>query len=155
MFVGLSAALMLFVPPAYADTIYIWTDENGVKHYSNSQPPEDVDQVNTIEGIQYDDTSDKQYREAYDRMVNDAAREADRHFEENAQKEAQRIEAERQKEQDAYNQRIAAERARLLKEIEELKSRGYGPTFTKGMQDNQIRRIQEQLDQLKPIMEGT
>ncbi len=152
---GLSAAVMLFALSAFADTIYIWTDENGVKHYSNSQPPEDVERIETIEGVQYDDASGNQHRDAYDRMVRKAAQEADRHFEDNARKEAERIEAEKQKEQDAHNQQVAAERAKLLQQIEEIKSRGYSATFTKGMQDNLIRQLQEKLDQLKPSMEGT
>lgn len=29
--------------PAFSDNVYVWTDENGVKHYSNSGPSELVD----------------------------------------------------------------------------------------------------------------
>ena len=147
--VGMAAALTLAAHAVTADTIYTWTDENGVKRYSNSQPPEDAGQVNTIEGVQYDDAGGDANRQAYDRMVKEAAQEADRQFKQQEQEKAQRAEAQKQKEAKAEALRIAEERNRLLKQIEEIKNRGYSPTFTKGMQDNLIREVQEKIDKLE------
>ena len=42
---------MLLGGTAMADTIYTWTDADGVKRYSNHQPPEGVDNVETIEEV--------------------------------------------------------------------------------------------------------
>lgn len=147
--VGMAAALALAAHAAAADTIYTWTDENGVKRYSNSQPPEDAGQVETIEGVRYDDAGSDANRQAYDRMVKEAAQEADRQFKQQEQEKAQRAEAQKQKEAKAEALRIAEERDRLLKQIEEIKNRGYSPTFTKGMQDNLIREVQEKIDKLE------
>ncbi|MDA8141771.1 MAG: DUF4124 domain-containing protein, partial [Desulfobacteraceae bacterium] len=41
-------ALLLTIP-AFGDTIYIWTDKNGVKRFSD-QPPADVEEFETVQG---------------------------------------------------------------------------------------------------------
>jgi len=147
--VGMAAALTLAAHAATADTIYTWTDENGVKRYSNSQPPDDAGQVQTIEGVRYDDAGGDANRQAYDRMVKEAAQEADRQFNQQEQEKARRIETKKQQEATAEALRVAQERDRLMKQIEEIKNRGYSATFTKGMQDNLIREVQEKIDKLE------
>lgn len=41
--------VLLLTIPALGDTIYIWTDKNGVKRFSD-QPPTDVDKFETVDG---------------------------------------------------------------------------------------------------------
>ncbi len=43
------AILILLQTPAFSDSVYVWTDEKGVKHYSNTGPSE------IIEGYQKED----------------------------------------------------------------------------------------------------
>jgi hypothetical protein len=145
----MAVGLCLLGQPVIADTIYTWTDADGVKRYSNSQPPDDAENVQTIQEIEYDQAGDDRTRQEFDRMVEDASQNADRHFEEQAQQEAQEAEAEQQQQQDAETQRIEAERAKLQKEIDDIEGRALGPTFTTGMKENQIRLIQEKIDQLE------
>ena len=145
---GLTAFFVLLGSTTMADTIYTWTDADGVKRYSNAQPPEGVGDVQTIEEVQYDDTGADQNRRNYEAMVKAASKEADRHFEQQDRKKAMQAEAKRRREQAAQDEKVAEERARLMKEIEAIEKRGYSATFTKGMKENLIKEVQAKIDQL-------
>ena len=147
--IGLAALICLLTPLAYGGTIYTWTDENGVKRYSNAQPPEDAEQVRTIEEVRTDPAENDRLRQEYERMVEEASREADRYLKEQAEKKALEEEATRNQQAAEQSQRVEAERNRLLKEMEAIQNRGLGPTFTLGMKENLIRQIQEQIEQLE------
>lgn len=147
--IALVAILLLVGNASSAGTIYTWTDADGVKHYSNEQPPEDNENVQTIEEVQYDQAGAERNRQEYNRMVKEASEKADRHFNEQAREKALK-EEERQKQQiEAKEQRIAEQRARLEKEIQTIRNRALGPNFTKGMQDNLVRQLQKKIDQLE------
>ncbi|MCB2147903.1 MAG: DUF4124 domain-containing protein [Deltaproteobacteria bacterium] len=144
-----TALFFLFGSTIFADTIYTWTDAGGVKRYSNSQPPEDAENVQTIQEIPYNQRSDDQQRREYDRMVEDASKGADRHFEEQADKKAQEEEARQQQQLEAQARRIEQERAKLQKEIDDIQGRGLSRTFSPGQKEYLIRQIQEKIDQLE------
>jgi acyl-CoA reductase-like NAD-dependent aldehyde dehydrogenase len=146
---NLTVWFFLFGGTVTAGTIYTWTDADGVKRYSNSQPPEDAENVQTIDEIQYDQRGDDQRRQEYNRMVERASKSADRHFEEQAREKERQAEARQQREQDARDQQLEKARAELLKQIDDLQKRGYSATFTKGMKENLINGIQEKIDQLE------
>lgn len=145
---SLTALLLLAGNTVAADTIYTWRDADGVKRYSNSQPPEDAADVQTIREIQYDQSGNNQRRQKYDRMVESASESADRHFEEQADKKAREANARREQQRAQQTRQIEEERARLQKQIEDLMGRALGPTFTTGMKENQIKQIQEKINQL-------
>jgi len=46
---GLAIAALLVAPLASADTIYTWTDENGVRHMTNIPPVESAEDLDIIE----------------------------------------------------------------------------------------------------------
>ncbi len=151
---SLTALFFLYGNQGVADTIYRWTDADGVKRYSNSQPPDDVENVQTIEEIQYDQVGDDQNRQEYNRMVEDASQGADRHFKEQAEQKDREAEAERQQQLEAQAQRIEEERAKLQKEIDDLEGRGLGPTFSAGQKENLIKQVQERIDHLENNPDG-
>lgn len=132
-----------------AGTIYTWTGADGVKRYANSQPPEDAENVQTIDEIQYDQRGDNQRRQEYNRMVERASESADRHFEEQAREKERQAEARQQREQDAKDQQLEKARAELLRQIDNIQNRGYSATFTQGMKENLINAVQEKIDQLE------
>ena len=134
--------------PAPAGMIYTWTDADGVKRYSNSQPPENADNVRTIEEVEYDPAGADRNREEFNRMVEGASEEADRHFDQQARKKAQQAATQQRQKKEAAERQSADEKARLMNEIEAIRNRALGPNFTKGMQDNLIRQLQEKIDQL-------
>lgn len=149
VFFSLTAMFFLLGNTVVADTIFTWTDADGVKRFSNSQPPEDVENVQTIREIQADPDGADRNRQEFERMAEQAGREADRHFEEQAEKKARAAEAERQQQLDALDRKIEVERARLQQEIAAIDGRGLGPNFTTGMKDNLIGQIQEKIDRLE------
>jgi hypothetical protein len=146
---SLTALFFLFGNTVIAGTIYMWTDADGVMRYSNSEPPEDAENVQTIQEIQYDQRGDDQLRQEYDRMVEDASQNADRHFEKQAQQKAEEAAAERQKKQDAQTRRIEQERAQLQKAIDDLEGRALSPTFSAGQKAYLIKQVEERIDQLE------
>ncbi len=139
----------LFSGFASAGTIYTWTDADGVKRYSNSQPPEDVKSLEMVQEVHSDQADDAKKRQEFDRMAEEAGKEADSYFEEQAQKKAQEEETEREEQLVEQSQGIEEELARLRKAIEDIQNRGLGPRFTNGMKENQIRLVQEKIDQLE------
>lgn len=152
--VGWVALFCLFGQTVVAGTIYTWTDADGVKRYSNSQPPEDVENLQSIPEIQYDQAGDDQNRQTYNRMVEDASQSADRHFEEQAQQKAQAAQAERTQQMAAQAQRNEEERAKLQKNIDDLKGRALSTTFSKGQKEYLIKQVQEKIDQLENNPDG-
>ena len=59
---------------SYGD-IYTWTDENGVRHYSNA-PPEDADDAKAVfPEYQYDEKADKKQRETEQKQMKSLIKE--------------------------------------------------------------------------------
>ncbi len=50
--------MLLLAPSTVSARIYIWTDAEGVKHYSQEPPPEDATEVMVQEEMRYDASSD-------------------------------------------------------------------------------------------------
>ena len=146
---SLTALFFLFGNTVIADTIYTWTDADGVKRYSNSKPPEDVENVQTIQEIQYDQRGDDQRRQEYDRMVEDASQSADRHFKEQAEQKAQNAKAERRQQLEAQAQQIEKTRSKLQKAIDDLEGRALSRTFSNGQKEYLIKQVEEKIDQLE------
>lgn len=141
---------LLFVSSiALAGTIYTWTDADGVKRYSNSQPPEDAENVESVEEIQNDEQQANQQRQEYDTMVKEAGEDADRHFEEQAEKETQEAEEKRQAELAERTRQIIEEQARLSQEIADIENRALSPTYTMGMKNNQIEQLKKKIAELE------
>jgi predicted transcriptional regulator len=145
----LTACLLLAGNTALAGVIYTWTDADGVRRYSNAQPPEGAENVKTIEEIQYEQQDTDQRRRDFNRMAEEAGKAADQHFEEQDEKKQQAAEAQRQRQQAEKSRQVAEEQANLQKQIEALQARGLGPNFSAGQRDNLIRQLQEQIDQLE------
>ena len=87
-------------------------------------------------------------RQAYDKMVEEATREADEYLQEK-QEQHKATAADRQATPDnTLEQRIRAERQRILTEMDTVRGRGLGPNFTQGMKDNLLQELQEKLGAL-------
>lgn len=145
----LTISLLFVSPIALAGTIYTWTDEDGVKRYSNSQPPENAKNVESIQEFQYDEQKADAQRQAYDTMVKKAGEEADLHFEQQAEKKAKEAEERRQAELDERTRQIVEEQARLRQEIANIENRGLSTTFTMGMKEKQIKQIKKKITELE------
>jgi flagellar biosynthesis GTPase FlhF len=138
----------MLVSGAMAGTIYTWTDADGVKRYSNAQPPEGAENVKTIDEVQSRQDDNSQIRQEYDRMVDEASQEADQHFEKQSEKKARARDTEKQRGKEQRNQQLEQERQKLLKEIDALRNRGLSATFSEGQREYLIKQIQDQIDQI-------
>ena len=147
---GMIVIWLALYTPAAAETIYTWTDKDGTKRFSNEHPPEGVTEYKT-ETVSSDDPRlrpSNQRRQSYDQMVERAKAES-------VELETRRKEAEaaRQKE---LNRQAEAERQRsidkqvkaLEQQIAAVKNRGLSTTYSKGMRDAQIKKLQDQIDRL-------
>ena len=107
-----------FVTSLHAD-IYSWTDENGVKHFSNA-PPADAENV-TVEfkEYQYDAKADRQRIELEEEEWEDLIRQAERE----EKKERKRAEAERRNRKPTRAELIESEKQRLLNQITMLQEK--------------------------------
>jgi hypothetical protein len=144
--ITLTLLVLLLTLPAFGDTIYIWTDKNGVKRFSD-QPPAGGEEFETVQGEKAE--TEKDNREGLQQMFQQVEQENREAEQRRAEREAERkAEAERRAEA-AKQARIQAERDRLQEQIDALNKRALSPTFTQGMRDNQIKALQEQIDQLK------
>lgn len=66
-------AVLLTVSPVQAE-IYSWTDENGVRHYSDT-PPGDSSKVTVANEIPHDQEADQKIRDDHQQMVQQADEE--------------------------------------------------------------------------------
>lgn len=87
-------------------------------------------------------------RRAYDKMVEEATKEADEYLQEK-ENEIKAAEAETQAQQDAaLDERIRAEQERIKAKMDVVQGRGLSTTFSQGMKDNLLQQQQVKLDQL-------
>ncbi len=87
-------------------------------------------------------------RQAYNKMVEEATREAEEYLQEkeNAKKAA---EAKAQSKKDAaLSEKIEVESQRIIAEMDGIRQRGIGSGFSQGMKDNLLKQLQDKLDLL-------
>jgi len=58
--IGLAAVLLCCFYSGVSADIYVWTDEHGVKHFSNYAPPADAEVLMQTEELPYDEQADKE-----------------------------------------------------------------------------------------------
>ena len=138
--------------PRAEDTIHTWTDEQGVRHFSDSEPMEDGRNPEIyIQGGNETPSSNQEARRrsSFDNMVESARIEANRLEQERKQAEAERKRRQKEEAEQRRQAAIEAKRGELQKKIDALMNRALSRTFSQGMRDNQIKAIQEQIDQLE------
>jgi len=136
LFILLIFFTALFTTYAYAD-IYSWTDEKGVKHYSN-QPPSDVEAKVVFDEYQHDSAADEKRIEMDQNEFQSLIKEIDEtERKEKAEQQRKAAEAEKNKPPTA-EEKVAAEKARLEKKIADLEAK---PLDYFGSQKNKRVRI--------------
>lgn len=155
LFYLILALLWLAPGPSNAqdqDKIYMWTDSQGIRHYSSRPPGDKAADVTVIDAT--DDPSsgsDQQNtrRESFDRMVDRANSQARRLEEQRRREEAAEAEKRKQEEIQRRQAELEAKRKALQEKIKVLENRALSPTFSQGMRDNLIKDLQEQIDELE------
>lgn len=112
----------LLVSPLYAD-IYSWTDEKGVKHFSNV-PPADAENVEVqFKEYQYDKKSDQQRFEMEQQEWKTLIEDIENDEKREKAEQKRRAEAAKRNQPPTREELIEAERERLLNKIKELEEK--------------------------------
>ena len=124
----------------YAGSVYYWTDDNGVRHYSNTGIPDDVEAAD----VRPEEAPSPQAPEASD--ISDTDREPpDATPSEDDAEQADRDGEGETRMDDRMAARAEKEKQRLESEIKKIKGLAIGKSFTQGMKDARMRPLQEQL----------
>lgn len=140
-------AVLLLASHTPAGTIYIWTDADGVKHFSDTPPPQGVEDYDTAQGVIGDSGSDQ--REGFQQMMKEVEQENIQADQEKGTRKAAQAAAEKEQEAAEQQKRIQAERDRLQKKIDELNNRALSPTFSEGMRQAQIDAILKEMENIE------
>lgn len=132
--------------------IYIWTDKNGIKHYSD-HPPQNQDNYEIqVESQTYrhDEAADKKRTETENRQLQGLIEEIDKSYE--AEQQEQKLKAaEAQKNRPpTRDEKIAAEREKLEQKISKLEEQ---PLEYFGSQKNKRVRIGYYRYRLEALLE--
>lgn len=137
------ASLSLFIAgQLYAGSVYFWTDENGVRHFSNTGVPEDVQEAD----VRPEESSPPQSSES----IGESGPDTDRKKPPAAPQEEEAGQtAPGSGGGEQIDERLAAkaekERQRLEAEIKRIEGRSMSKTYTQGMKDAQLAPLKEQL----------
>jgi len=116
--------------------IFSWTDENGVKHYSNS-PPSDIDDVKVeFKESQTNNNVAQDSSESEDEGLEELLKDIEN--DERAEAAERQRETTAQDQEQTLEQRIENEKSRLTEKIAELEEK---PLDYFGSQRNKISRI--------------
>ena len=146
-FMGLM--ILLSAGMVQAGTVYYWTDENGVRHFSNTGPPDDVQDVGTkaetrstlpVEAEPPPVEAEPEQMTGNEPNPDSAGIQGNQS--DSSPTFRERVEA-------AQQERIARqaedERRRLQAEIEQVEQRSLSRTFTEGMRDARLNPLRQQL----------
>ncbi len=141
-FMWLAALIVLFSTGILnAQTVYEWTDENGVRHFSNTGAPPDAEAVGT--------TAEKVAPPAVEEQEAQEAAGEENEVLSNAPPSGSPSQTVRERAEEAQREQVAKraedERQRLQNEISQIEQRGLSRTFTEGMRANQLQPLREQL----------
>ena len=134
------SVLTFFCVSTLAAEIYIWTDEKGVKHYSDHPPEnaENYDVQTESQTSQHDGEADKKRKEAEQEQVQEFIKETDENYEQQQREEKLKAAEAEKNRPPTQEEKIAAEQERLEMKISELEEQ---PLEYFGSQRNKIARI--------------
>ena len=134
----LTIALTIFGVPNIMAEVYTWTDENGVKHFSD-QPPADANGAKpAFPTYEYDAAADKQRTETDSQELQKVIRSIDEDHEKAQQEEKRRQEEAEANRPPSMEEKVAAEREKLNQKIADLEAK---PLDFFGSQRNKIQTI--------------
>jgi hypothetical protein len=125
----------------WAGTVYEWTDENGVRHFSNTGAPAEVEAIATTteETVppEADEKAAQSTQQEQDEILSDAPAPG-------SPTPSVREQAE-QLQQERLARQVEEERRRLEAEIAQIEQLSVGVSFTPGMKAARKEPLQEQL----------
>jgi hypothetical protein len=135
----LAFALTVFgIPNSFAE-VYTWTDEDGIKHFSDQPPQDPKDRVKpAFPSYKYNEAADRQQNETDSKELQKIVESIDETYEKEQQEAKQRQAEEEANRPPTMEERVAAEREKLNQKIAELEAK---PLEFFGSQRNKIRML--------------
>ena len=118
--------------------IYTWTDENGIKHFSDGPPAEARGAKPAFQEYKYDEAADRQRTESDQKEIQKAVKDINQEYAEAEQKKKRQEEEAEENKPPTMEEKIEDERTKLNLKIAELESL---PLEHFGSQQNKIRSI--------------
>ena len=140
--------LTFFCAASLDAKIYTWTDEKGVKHYSDT-PPENIEnyEVHTeSKTYQYDEEADKQRTETDQKLIQSLIQEDDENAEKQRREKKLRDKEAEKNQPPTQEEKIAAEKEKLEEKISFLAEQ---PLEYFGNELNRHRYIEHYRSRLK------
>jgi len=104
--------------------VYTWTDEDGVKHYSDQPPSDPKYRVNPLfKSYEYDEAADRQRTEDDNKQLQKIVKSIDEEYDQRQQEEKRQQEEAEQNRPPTLEERAAAERERIQQAIAELEAK--------------------------------
>ena len=146
------SALTLFCISTADAKIYIWTDENGVKHYSDHLPEgvENYEIQVESQSYRHDQAADKKPGENEQKELQGLIREIDENYEKKQQEKKLKAEEAEKNRPPTREEKIAAEREKLEQKISDLEKQ---PLEYFGSQKNKRVRIGYYRYRLEALLE--
>lgn len=156
--IGLFVIIFLSLPNfnSHADTIYSWTDQDGVRKFSNLSPEGDVEDFEVIEEVPLSETADTRDETVEEETV-DLVQEPEIENEDidlrtmEIQIPPQETESEETVNNDIEEQsdlKIEAEKTRLREEINRIDQLAVGKGLSLPRKNTMIQNLQDQLELL-------
>lgn len=147
--------------PGFADEqIYKWTGDDGVLHFSDQPPEDEVGNYDTIKipkdkslpDTATNDESEETLRSGYDQMVENAKQEMLQNDQEQEQKKIAQAQEEKEKAEEERLAKIEAKQKLLRDKIDNIKKRPFdNKQWTPGFKNAQINLLQTQIDELEKL----
>jgi hypothetical protein len=118
--------------------VYTWTDENGVKHFSDAPPAEAKGAKPAFQAYEYDEAADRQRTESDAKEIKKAVKNINQEYAEAEQEKRRQEEEAEANRPPTMEERIQDERTKLNLKIAELESL---PLDHFGSQRNKIQTI--------------
>ena len=118
--------------------VYTWTDENGVKHFSDQQPADAKGAKPAFSAYEYDEAADKKRTETDSKELQNVINTIDKNYEKEQQAEKQRQAEAEANQPPTMAEAVAAEREKLVLKIAELEA---APLDFFGSQRNKTQTI--------------
>ena len=134
----LTFALTVFGVTAPNAEVYTWTDENGVKHFSDRLPADANGAKQAFPAYEYDEAADKKRTESESQELEKVVKTIDEEHEKAEQEERQRQKEAEENQIPTMEEKVVAEREKLNQKIAELEEQ---PLEFFGSQRNKILTI--------------
>ena len=146
------SVLTFFCVSSLNAKIYTWTDEKGVRHYSD-QPPENAEnyEVQTeSKTFEYDEEADKRRTEGDQEQLQSFIREEDEKYEKRQQEERLKAAEAKKNQPPSHEEKIAAEMEKLEEKISYLEGQ---PLDYFGNELNRHRYLEHYRTRLETLLQ--